>query len=45
MWVVRENRDARDFYEAHGFRAIGEDTWSLPGRELIELKMALELSG
>lgn len=45
IWVVRENYEARGFYEACGFRAVGEGAWSLPGLELVELQMALELPG
>jgi ribosomal protein S18 acetylase RimI-like enzyme len=41
--VVRENEDALRFYEARGFRTMGESVWRFPGGEAVELRMVREL--
>jgi len=41
--VVRENATARRFYEARGFRAVGEAVWRFPGGRAVELRMVREL--
>lgn len=39
LWVLRDNADARRFYEAMGWRADGsEKSFALPGREDVELR-------
>jgi ribosomal protein S18 acetylase RimI-like enzyme len=42
--VVRENEGARRFYEARGFRTVGESVWRFSGGEAVELRMVRELA-
>ncbi len=43
--VARDNLGGRRFYEARGFRAVGEHVWRTSGREVPELEMVLEIGG
>lgn len=44
--VLRENAAGRCFYEARGFRYLGEHRWSLSsGEVIVELEMVLEIGG
>ncbi len=41
--VARDNLGGRRFYEARGFRVVGEHVWRTPGGEVSELEMVLEV--
>ncbi len=41
--VARDNRGGRRFYEARGFRSVGEHVWRTAGRDVYELEMVLEI--
>ncbi len=41
--VARDNLGGRRFYEARGFRSVGEHVWSASGGEVPELEMVLEI--
>ncbi|MFF4833766.1 GNAT family N-acetyltransferase [Streptomyces sp. NPDC001315] len=46
LWVLRENTDARRFYERAGFRADGaEEPFEVGGVEVPEVRYAKELAG
>jgi ribosomal protein S18 acetylase RimI-like enzyme len=41
--VARDNLGGRRFYEARGFRVVGEHVWRTSGGEVPELEMVLEI--
>ena len=43
--VARDNIDGRRFYEARGFRVVGEHVWRTSGGEVTELEMVLKIGG
>ena len=43
LWVIEENLSARKFYEAHGFRAIGE-TCVIEGTDKLDMRYELVLN-
>jgi len=41
--VAKDNLDGRRFYEARGFRSVGEHVWRTAGGDVYELEMVLEI--